>query len=127
MAALDAVIADRITGCGPLSEYKLVEAIDVWVGHDRSGGGTPHPQPVRRTRDFTVADTDPEGTAAVYGRLLGPDAAVLKQRVDAMARGVCQDDPRTLSQRRSDAIGASAGLDGAVLWVCEPGLPRRRR
>ena len=67
-----------------------------------------------RTRDFTVADTDPEGTAAVYGRLLGPDAALLKQRVAAMARGVCEDDPRTLAQRRSDALGA-LGAGSTVL------------
>ncbi len=103
VAALDRVIAERITAWGPLTEDKLTQAIDVWV--DRID-----PAAVRRTRtsararDFTVADTDATGTAAVFGRLLGPDAVLLKQRVAAMARGVCEDDPRTLAQRRSDAL-----------------------
>ena len=113
VATLDRVIADRITAWGPLTEDKLIQAIDVWV--DRID-----PAAVRRTRtsarsrDFTVADTDATGTAAVYGRLLGPDAALLKQRVAAMARGVCEDDPRTLAQRRSDALGA-LGAGSTVL------------
>jgi hypothetical protein len=115
VAALDQVIADRITAWGPLTEDKLTQAIDVWV--DRID-----PAAVRRTRnsarsrDFTVADTDATGTAAVFGRLLGPDAALLKQRVAAMARGVCQDDPRTLAQRRSDALGALGA--GSVVLSC---------
>ena len=68
-----------------------------------------------RTRDFTVADTERSGTAAVFGRLFGPDAAALDQRLAAMARGVCEDDPRTLAQRRADALGAlGAGSTSVV-------------
>ena len=113
VATLDQVIADRITAWGPLTEDKLTQAIDVWV--DRiDPAAVRRTRTSARTRDFTVADTDATGTAAVYGRLLGPDAALLKQRVAAMARGVCEDDPRTLAQRRSDALGA-LGAGSTVL------------
>ena len=40
------------------------------------------------------------------GKLFGPDAEALDQRLDAMARAVCDADPRTLEQRRADALGA---------------------
>jgi hypothetical protein len=117
VGALDRIIADRITAWGPLTEDKLTQAIDVWV--DRID-----PAAVRRTRtsarsrDFTVADTDATGTAAVYGRLLGPDAVLLKQRVAGMIRGVCEDDPRSLAQRRSDALGALGAGSTVLSCAC---------
>ena len=49
---------------------------------------------------------DGSGTASIEALLLAPDADALDQRLDAMARAVCDADPRTLEQRRSDALGA---------------------
>jgi len=118
LAELDSVIAERLTTWGPLSEYKLAQAIDVWVDKI-DPGALRRTRNTARTRDFTVADADADGTAAVFGRLLATDAALMKQRLAAMARGVCEDDPRTLGQRR--------GLRASVLPVREPGLSRRRR
>jgi hypothetical protein len=118
LAELDAVIAERIVAWGPLSEYKLVQAIDVWVD-EIDPGALRRTRNKARTRDFTVDDADGTGTAAVYGRLVGTDAALLKQRVDAMARGVCEDDPRTLAQRRADALGALAAGSTVLSCACE--------
>jgi Domain of unknown function (DUF222) len=118
IAALDRAISRRITDWGPLSEYKLTQAIDVWV--DRiDPGALRRTRNSARTRDFTVADADANGTAAVSGRLLGPDAALLKARVAAMARGVCEDDPRTLAQRRADAAGALAAGSTVLSCACD--------
>jgi hypothetical protein len=44
------------------------------------------------------------GRGGSFVRLYAPDATVLKQRVEEMARGVCDDDPRTLGERRTDAM-----------------------
>ena len=55
----------------------------------------------------------------MYGRLLGPDAALLKARVAAMARAVCDDDPRTLAQRRADAAGALAAGSTVLSCACD--------
>jgi hypothetical protein len=55
----------------------------------------------------------------VWGRLFSTDAALLGQRLDAMARMVCGDDPRTLPQRRADALGALAA--GSTRMSCQCG------
>jgi Domain of unknown function (DUF222) len=59
------------------------------------------------------------GSPACGARLYAPDAAVLKQRVEEMARGVCDEDPRTLGERRSDALTAMAA--GIHELACECG------
>jgi hypothetical protein len=46
-------------------------------------------------------------------------AVVLKQRVEEMARSVCEDDPRTLGERRSEALAAIAA--GIPQLACECG------
>jgi Domain of unknown function (DUF222) len=48
--------------------------------------------------------------------LLDHDAATLDARLDAMARAVCDNDPRTLDQRRADALGALG--NGADRLAC---------
>jgi hypothetical protein len=123
LAELDHAIAERITAWGPLSEYKLAKAIDVWVDKI-DPGALRRTRNHARTRDFTVADSDGEGTAAVYGRLFATDAALLKQRLAAMARSVCEDDPRTLAQRHADALGAlGAGADHLSCRCDNPDCP----
>jgi hypothetical protein len=118
LTAVDAAIAERITTWGPLSEYKFTQALDVWVD-------AIDPAAVRRTResarhrDFTIGDDHQSGTTPVWGRMFSTDAALLGQRLDAMARLVCGDDPRTLPQRRADALGALAA--GSTQLSCQCG------
>ena len=121
LRTLDAMIADRAVKLGPLSVYKLEQALDAWVDQVDPGG-------VRRTRDnargrdFSIGDAnDTAGTTSVWGRLHTPDAALLGQRLTAMTLGVCQDDPRTMAQRRADAIGALAA--GSTHLACRCGHP----
>jgi hypothetical protein len=118
MPAVDAAIAGRIVSWGPLSEYKLTQAIDLWVD-SIDPGAVRRTRNCARTRDFTVGDDHESGTTAVWGRLLSTDAALLGQRLDAMARMVCGDDPRTLAQRRTDALGALAA--GSTRLSCQCG------
>ena len=48
----------------------------------------------------------------MWARLYAADAAVIEQRVEEMARSVCANDPRTLAERRADALTAlGAGTD----------------
>jgi Domain of unknown function (DUF222) len=55
----------------------------------------------------------------VWGRLLAIDAAGAKRRIADMVAEVCADDPRTMGERRSDAVGAI--LAGGDRLVCECG------
>ena len=116
LAELDTALAERAAKWGPLSKYKLKQAVDTWV--DRYD-----PDAVKRTqhssrgRYFTVGShTDAAGTTSVHGRMSVSDAALLEHRVATFARGVCPDDPRTLDQRRSDAAGAISA--GATFLAC---------
>ena len=105
-AALDEHFAEAAASWGVLSGEKLDIAIQVWLQlHD--------PDAVRRSRarlqqrDFKIGKHDDEtGTTSVWGRINSLDAAIGQQRIAAMVAGVCDDDPRTLAQKRSDAAGA---------------------
>ena len=44
----------------------------------------------------------------MWARLMAGDAKVLEQRVDEIAATVCEADPRTQGERRSDALTALA-------------------
>ena len=121
VAMIDAAIAERATRWEVLSEDKLRDAVDVQVTrYDRDA--------LRRTRiairgrDFTVgACEDDAETTSVWGRLLAPDAAVGQQRITAMVDGVCAGDPRSIGERRSDAVGAL--FNGNDTLACRCGSP----
>ncbi|OBF42266.1 hypothetical protein A5724_00630 [Mycobacterium sp. ACS1612] len=121
LALIDAAVAEGATKWGPLSEERLDQAIDAWIFRfdpaavRRSESST-------RTRDFVVGDLDdPAETTSVWGRLLTPHAAVLKRRVAQMIQGVCENDPRSMGERRSDAAGAI--VTGNSRLACQCGSP----
>lgn len=46
--------------------------------------------------------------AELYGTVSATTATAFDRRLAQMAKGVCGHDPRTLDQRRADALGALA-------------------
>ena len=82
---------------------------------------------VARTRDLQVGFYDDEaGLTAVWGALQAADAAVLDKKVAAMAATVCDDDPRSVKERRADALGALADGNNHLACACsQPELPGR--
>jgi hypothetical protein len=117
LAAIDEALAGQADRWEALSQYKLEQAIDVWL--DRIDPGA-----LRRTRysvrgrDVSVGSASPEsGTASLWGRLLASDALLLERRLSEMAHALCDDDPRTAGQRRADALGALAA--GAQYLTCQ--------
>jgi hypothetical protein len=109
---VDTTLADDAKRFGPMSASKTAQAIDAVVDrHDP--GAVRRTRATARSRDVVVNESDDEsGTAAVWGRLYATDAAILDRRLTQMAQAVCQDDPRTLAQRRADSLGAlAAGAD----------------
>ena len=121
MRLVDARLAEDAAGFGPLSVTKTAQAIDAVVDrHDpaalrRSRAGA-------RGRDVVINPADREsGTASLWGSLFATDAAVLERRLTQMAHQVCDDDPRTIAQRRADALGALAA--GAEHLACGCGKP----
>ena len=118
LALIDAALAERATRWEPLTEDKLRQAIDVWV-HRYDPDAVRRTQTTVRGRDLTIGACDDDtDTSAVWGRLLATDAAVLQQRVTAMARGVCDGDPRSIGERRADALGALTAGNQRLACAC---------
>jgi hypothetical protein len=117
-AKVDTELAAAVVGWGSLSIAKTEQAIDYWV--DRYD-----PNALRRVelssrgRHVDVVDQDGSGLSWIDGKLFSHDAAALDQRLDAMARAVCDADPRTLEQRRADALGVLAHGGDRLACLCD--------
>ena len=119
LAKVDTEIAARLSQWGPLSVDKQHTEIDYWV--DRYD-----PAAVRRTEERARGrhldvhqPEDGSGTADITGQLFATDAEALDQRLDAMAATVCDQDPRTLDQRRADALGALGHGADRLACACD--------
>ena len=125
-ALIDAAMCARACQWGPLSDDKLKSTLDALVlEFDRHAVIDSRAE--ARTRDFIVGHFDDEaGVASVWGKLLAADAAVLDKKVAAMAATVCDDDPRSVGERRADALGALANGNHHLPCACaSPGCPAR--
>ncbi|MFI5510658.1 DUF222 domain-containing protein [Mycobacterium sp. NPDC051804] len=119
LAKVDTEIGARVQDWASLSVDKIEHEIDHWI--DRYD-----PAAVRRTeysaRGCHVDIHKPEdgsGTASLEAQLLATDADALDQQLDAIARTVCEGDPRTLDQRRSAALGALGQKAERLVCGCE--------
>lgn len=121
LARIDGAVARAAVTWGPLSDHKLEQAIDVWV--DRfDPGALRRTRASARSRDLHIGSRDDgDGTTSVWGRLYSTDAAAVDRKLTQMAHGVCEDDPRTIAQRRADALGALA--TGSDRLACRCGSP----
>ncbi len=118
MAKIDAAIAEHLHRWRGWSEAKIEKAIDYWV--DRFDPHALRRTEVRARSRGVIVDrrSNGDGLSAISGDLYATDAAVLDERLDAMAKAVCDGDPRTLDQRRADALGALAGGADRLACAC---------
>ncbi len=115
LAAIDTELAEELTTWGPLSLNKTEQAIDRIVErHD--------PNARRRTesamRSRYIDIQQRHGIASLSGDMYPTDATLLDRRLTALAHTVCADDPRTLDQRRADALGALAAGHSTLACAC---------
>lgn len=121
MAAIDAEIADAAQSWGPLSDRRVETLIDMAVDA--------HDPPARlwfleaaRGMDVQFGKPDDDsGTRSVWGRLFATHAELIERRLTAIARAVCDGDPRPIGQRRAEALGAV--FAGADRIACQCGAP----
>ena len=59
----------------------------------------------------------------MWARLYTCDAVLIEARVEEMARSVCEDDPRTLPERRADALIALAARTDLACACGQPDCP----
>jgi hypothetical protein len=107
MAKVDAALAARITGWGALSVAKTEAAIDALVEeHDPGALRRSRESASGRTMEFG-SPSDVVGTTSMWARLHAPDAALIEHSVEELARSVCEADPRSINERRADALKAA--------------------
>jgi hypothetical protein len=100
--AVDKAFAGVLTDWAPMSEEKLNTAIDAIVAeHDPHGVYRTKLSAKGRNIQF---DYDGSGMATMFGTLFATDAKAYEKRLNLLAHTVCLGDPRTLEQRRADAV-----------------------
>ena len=123
MAAVDAEVAVRVRRWPSMTRGRLGAAVDRIVARtDRDAVRRRREQ--RAGREFTIWGDGASGVMEVSGTLATTDAYAVDERLTALAATVCEADPRTLAQRRADAMGALAAGAGRLACRCgRPGCP----
>lgn len=120
IAAVDAALAEEISSWRCWSREKLITTIDAVV---TSMDAAAAKERRAAAYDQRRVDVDPglDGMARVRANLTRTDGAVLDRRLAAMAAGVCPRDPRSVMQRRADALTALG--HGRLELACACGTP----
>jgi len=121
MAKVDIELAAQVAEWGALSVAKTETAIDYWVDRYDPRALVRTELSSRGRHVDVMPQDDGTGLSWVEAVLFGHDADALDRRLDSMAKTVCEDDPRTLEQRRSDALGALG--HGGDRLACGCGSP----
>ncbi len=100
-----------------LSKNKLRDRVDDWVAKF-DPAGVRVPPVVDEGRYVEVCPGASAGTAFVSGHVRAEDGAALDQGLDAIAATVCEHDPRTHAQRRSDACGPLGRREAFLTCLC---------
>ncbi|WP_241472033.1 HNH endonuclease signature motif containing protein [Mycolicibacterium neoaurum] len=118
---IDAGIAGTAHQYGALSENALIRAVDFWV-HKFDPIAVIRSRAAAKDRYIDFGDRDdPDGVVSFWGRMRTTDAAISDTRLNDLANGVCEGDPRTVAERRADALAAV--LAGAETLTCLCGNP----
>ena len=120
MARLDCDLAKRVTRWGALSQKKTEQAVDELV--DRiDPGALRHPRSSSSQRDAQFGSPgDEPGFMTMWARVYATDGVVIQQRVEEIARSVCEADPRSADERRADALAPAITHTD---FVCQCGQP----
>jgi Domain of unknown function (DUF222) len=106
LAKVDAAIARWVSRWTKLSRPKLIERIDWWVAKfDPAGVRVPGRADDNRYVHFQSLKS---GLTSLWACVLPADARVLDSRLYELAKTVFPDDPRSVDQRRADALAAMA-------------------
>ena len=120
---IDRRLAKRIAKWHCWSRKRIVNAVDAMVR-------AMDPDAVRerlRRQDKRHVGVTPQsdGTAKVEGILAAEAGAAFDDRLNEMAKSVCRADPRTMDQRRADAMGAIAEARRLVCLCGAEDCPNR--
>jgi hypothetical protein len=119
VAKIDAELAAKAPAWNKLSREKVSELVDWMVI-----AADPDAVRVAKQRDLDrhlEVRPGKNGTAEIFGEVRASDGAAFDAKLDALAATVCPDDPRTKTQRRTDALSPLSA--GATTMACTCGSP----
>ena len=119
LADVDGKIAARVTRWPSLSRGRLSKKVDKIVVQ-ADVDAVRRRGKVQAEREVWIGG-ESDGLSQIEGRLRSTDAQVIDARLTALAATVCPNDPRSVAQRRADALGALAA--DATRLGCECGRP----
>ncbi len=116
---VDATLAGKLATWQSWSRQRIINAVDAEVL-----AVDPDAAKQRRAKAdddrFITIDPYPHGMAEIYGRLSAGVGVALDRKLSQLASGICAADPRTMSQRRADALAA---LTAGRRLACQCGQP----
>jgi hypothetical protein len=125
--ALDEAFAARVSVWRSWSRRRVINAVDAMVYAADPDGARERRQAAEH-HDRRIGVTPlPYGMARISGTVAAEAAAAFDARLSQMATAVCADDPRTITQRRADAVDALAAGDELACMCGGPGCPQRDR
>ena len=119
VAKLDESLSKRIGNWQGWSQRRVINAVDAAVRAIDPDAARERRQAAEDERRIGINTLD-NGMAEVSGTVAAAAAMAFDQRLSELAKQVCGADPRTMDQRRADALDALAR--GSVL-ACACGQP----
>jgi uncharacterized protein DUF222 len=117
MPRVDAAVARHCVKWMRLSKPKLRDRVDMWVAkYDPNGVRVP--PAVDDSRHVEVFESGP-GMAGISAHVHAEAGAVFDAALDALVATVCPNDPRTIEQRRADALVPLGRREATMACLCE--------
>ena len=116
VAQLDEALSGRIGNWQGWSQRRVVNAVDAAVKAIDPDAARERRQAAEDERRIGINALD-NGMAEVSGTVAAAAAMAFDRRLSALAQQVCAADPRTMDQRRADALDALA-QGGCLACAC---------
>ncbi len=105
MAKLDGSLVSRISKWHGWSQQRIINAVDAAVRVADPDAARERRVAAEDDRHIGISARD-NGMAEIYGTVAAAAATGFDRRLSELAKHVCAADPRTLDQRRADALAA---------------------
>jgi hypothetical protein len=124
VARLDQSLAARIGSWHGWSRQRIINAVDAAVRATDPDAARERRVAAEDERHIGINALD-NGMAEVYGTVAAAAATAFDRRLSQLAKQVCPADPRTMDQRRADALGALTQGRRLACACGQPDCPNR--
>ncbi len=124
IAKIDQSLAARIGNWHGWSKQRIVNAVDAAVRVTDPDAVRERRLEAENERHIAITATD-NGMAELNGSVAATAATAFDRRLSQLAKQVCPADPRTMDQRRADALAALAENRGLACACGQPECPTR--